>query len=208
MSTPKPASRSRRPTTITAAERSDKTRASFARLPYNPQPTSATTSPTSIPASVAPGQPGYLTIQLGTLIMAEHPRTQHSTLVTLVARRRDVDQARTHPYTLCGSTATDRAHTANFTRTRRTDIRSHTHIHPRFAQQFNPGPDEGKRRRADTLWREVSSGWQTWRDVLLAEHDDPMSRRYHVGERADMEVIGMVYSSRSGRAPEAPHRLR
>jgi hypothetical protein len=50
---PKQASRSRYSTTITLAQGSDKIPDSFARLPFDPEPTSATTWPTSHPAGVA-----------------------------------------------------------------------------------------------------------------------------------------------------------
>jgi hypothetical protein len=127
-------------------------RASFGRLPFNPEPTSATTWPTSIPALVAHSvNRPHLPIQIGTPIMAGHPRIQHHTLVT---RRCDVDQDRArgqppkrhrHPNLTHPPIRRLRVHTHR-PRPRRqlhnsqpnTHSLTNTHIHPRLAQQLTP----------------------------------------------------------------------
>ena len=132
------------------AEGSDNTRVNFGRLPFRPEPTSQTTCPIVNPLLMAnSGQPGHLAIQVGSLIMAEHPGIQHrplltgrfatSTRIVPDGNRRNgagIRSSRTHVYDVCGCTPTDRAHSANFTTTAQTHIRSNTLIHGRVREQF------------------------------------------------------------------------
>ena len=74
-STPKRASRSRCPATITMADGSDKTRRSFGRFPFTPEPTSRTTPATTTPCAAAHPATRPAGRPAGPRPRADHPTT-------------------------------------------------------------------------------------------------------------------------------------